>query len=61
LSVPSHRIIGSEVGRSLTPGAGSIRVMGRARKRRFRGWAILIAPLLFVAGAVAALVTWPFR
>jgi hypothetical protein len=61
LIVPSHRIIGNEVGRSLAPGAGSIHVMGRGRRRRSRGWAILLAPVLLVAGGVAALFMWPFR
>jgi len=59
--VPSHRIIGSEVGRVSTPGGGSIRLMGRSRRRRFRGWTIVFAPLILLGGAVAAVVMWPFR
>jgi len=58
--VPSHRIVGNEVGRSLAPGSGSIRMMARARKRR-RGWALALAPLVLIGGAVAAVVMWPFR
>jgi hypothetical protein len=59
--VASHRIVGSEVGRRVTPGNGSIRLMGRSRKRRLRGWAIVLAPVVLIGGAVVAVATWPFR
>ena len=45
----------------MTPGNGSIRLMGRSRKRRLRGWAIVLAPVVLVGAAVAAVATWPFR
>jgi len=59
--VASHRIVGSEVGRRVTPGNGSIRLMGRSRKRRLRGWALVLAPIVLIGGAVVAVATWPFR
>jgi hypothetical protein len=59
--VASHRIVGSEVGRRVTPGNGSIRMMGKSRKRRPRGWMLLLAPVFMIGGAVAAIVMWPFR
>ena len=57
----SHRIVGSEVGRTSTPGNGSIRMMGRSRKRRLGVWGLLFAPLVLIGGAVTAIVMWPFR
>ena len=57
----SHRIVGSEVGRRTTPGNGSIRVMGRSRKRKLGLFGLLFAPLVLVGGLVAAGVMWPFR
>lgn len=57
----SHRIVGSEVGRSITPGAGSLRVMNHSRRRRFSGWGLLLAPMVLIGGAVAAVIMWPFR
>ena len=51
--VASHRIVGSEVGRRVTPGNGSIRLMGRSRKRRPRGWTILFAPVILATGSKA--------
>lgn len=59
--MPSHRIVGTEVGRPSTPGNGSIRLMARGRRRRSRGWAILLAPAILIAGAIGAAVMWPFR
>jgi hypothetical protein len=59
--VASHRIVGNEVGRRVTPGNGSIRMMGRSRKRRSRGWMLLFAPLVMIGGVVAAIIMWPFR
>ena len=57
----SHRIVGSEVGRRVTPGNGSIRLMGRTRRRRPRGWAIVLAPIILLASGVMAVAMWPFR
>jgi hypothetical protein len=59
--VASHRIVGSEVGRRNTPGNGALRLMGRSRKRRIGGWGLLLAPVVLIAGAVTAVVMWPFR
>ncbi len=59
--MPSHRIVGSEVGRRTTPGNGSIRMMGRSRKRKLSFWGLLFAPLVLLAGGVTAVVMWPFR
>jgi hypothetical protein len=36
-------------------------MMRRPRRRRFRGLAILIAPVVIVVGAVAGAVAWFFR
>ena len=57
----SHRIVGNEVGRRTTPGNGSIRVMGRSRKRKMSIWSILFAPVILLGALVAAIVMWPFR
>jgi len=35
--------------------------MGRSRKRRLRGWAIVLAPVMLLTGGVVAVVMWPFR
>lgn len=59
--MPSHRIVGSEVGRPSTPGNGSIRLMGRTRRRRTGLWALLLAPLALIGGLITAIVLWPFR
>jgi hypothetical protein len=57
----SHRIAGNEVGRSTTPGGGSIRIMGRSRKRKLSFWTVLFAPVVLIGGVVTAIVMWPFR
>lgn len=59
--MPSHRIVGNEVGRRTTPGNGSIRLMGRSRKRKLSFWGLVFAPLVLIAGALTAIVMWPFR
>ncbi len=61
IRVPSHRIVGSEVGRNAAPGQGSIRMMKNPRRRRFRGPLILIAPIVVVVSAIAGAVMWFFR
>ena len=58
--MPSHRIVGSEVGQKVAPGNGAMRLMGRSRKRR-RGWTLIFAPILLIGGGIAAVVMWPFR
>ncbi len=59
--MPSHRIVGSEVGRSAAPGQGSIRMMKQPRRRRLRGPLIIFAPIVLVAGALAGGFMWFFR
>ena len=59
--MPSHRIVGSEVGRSSAPGQGSIRMMKQPRRRRFRGPMIILAPVVILLGAVGGAFMWFFR
>jgi len=35
--------------------------MGRPRRRRLGGWGLLFAPIILIAGAVTAVVMWPFK
>jgi hypothetical protein len=35
--------------------------MGRSKRRRPRGWSIVLAPFILLAGGVAAVLMWPFR
>jgi hypothetical protein len=60
IAVASHRIVGSEVGRRNIPGNGALR-LGRSRRRKLSGWGLVFAPVILLAGGIAAVAMWPFR